>query len=349
MKIYKLIFASFLVLGLMASCEKYEDYVNDFDYTTAYFGSQKPLRTIVARDEMEFEVGVALGGIREDNGVHSVNFEIDPDLLNEIPEAAGFLPLPEEYYTLGHESNFNIIKDHMRVVNVSLNREAFTSDPLSITNTYAIPFRITSATVDSIPGSELDIPTIDSRDITILVVKYISPYHGTYYSKGVQYELDGSGATINTITYSDENLSQNMVKDFETLALNTIRSSYVGADIKNNQFDFVINQDNSVAITFAEDEVITQQTSEDNQKNKTTVTTTNVFTMENASGVYDNSEKTFTIECSFNILTTIETVVTDKDGNLLSSDTETYTKYHKVEEVLILRQAPELDLRFEEW
>ncbi|MCG8578678.1 MAG: DUF1735 domain-containing protein, partial [Bacteroidales bacterium] len=174
MKIYKLILASFLGLGLLASCEKYEDYVTDFDFSNTYFGSQKPLRTIVADDAMEFEVGVALGGIREDNGSHSVDFEVDPELLNLIPEASGFTLLPESYYTLGHQSNFNIQKNHMRVVKVSLDKAAFTADPLTLGNTYALPLRITSATVDSIPGSELDTPTIDSKDITILVVKYIS-------------------------------------------------------------------------------------------------------------------------------------------------------------------------------
>jgi hypothetical protein len=290
------------VLGLMASCEKYEDYVNDYDHTTAYFGTQKPLRTIVARDVMEFEVGAAIGGIREDNGVHSVNFEVDANLLNEIPEAAGFQLLPEEYYTLGDASNFNIIKDHMRVVNVSLNRAAFTSDPLSITNTYAIPFRITSATVDSIPGSELDIPTIDSRNISILVVKYISPYHGTYYSKGVQHELDESGATVNTITFSDENLSQNMTKEFSTLALNTISTNKISADT-NGQMDLTIGDDNSVDIA-----------------------TTAVTVSENNS-VYSLEDKTILLDYKF-----------EKSG----------TMYHTLE-TLILRQDPELDLRFEEW
>ncbi len=248
MKIYKLIFASFLMLGLLASCEEYEDYVNDYDYTTTYFGTQKPLRTIVARDEMEFEVGVTLAGMREDNGSYEVNFEVDPDLLSDISEASGFQLLPEEYYTLGDDSNFNIIKDHMRTVSVSLNRDVFTSDPLALTNTYALPLRITTATVDSIPGSDLETATIDSRDITILVVKYISPYHGTYYSKGVQYELDGTGAVVNTVTFSETDLSQNMTKEFSTLALNTISTNTISANT-NGKMDLTIGDDNAVEIT----------------------------------------------------------------------------------------------------
>ncbi|MGQ1784497.1 DUF1735 domain-containing protein [Saccharicrinis sp. GN24d3] len=302
MKIYKLIFASFLVLSLMASCEKYEDYVNDFDYTTVYFGTQKPLRTIVAYDEMEFEVGVALGGMRDDNGTHSVSFEVDENLLVDIPEAAGFQLLPEEYYTLGDESNFNIIKDHMRTVNVSLNKEAFTADPLSVTNTYALPLRITSASVDSIPGSELETATIDSRDITIVVVKYISPYHGTYYSKGVQYELDGTGAHVDTVTFTNENLSQNMTKEFTTLALNTISTNTISANT-NGQIDLTIGDDNAVEIA------------------------TSVVAVSDNNSVYNADDKTIYMDYKF-----------EKSG----------TMYHTLD-TLILRQAPELDLRFEEW
>ncbi|GAF02759.1 BT_3987 domain-containing protein [Saccharicrinis fermentans] len=302
MKIYKLIFASFLVLSLMASCEKYEDYVSDYDYTTAYFGSQKPLRTIVARDEMEFEVGVALGGMREDNGTHEVNFKVDSSLLENIPEAAGFVMLPEAYYTLGDESNFNIVKDHMRVVNVSLNRETFTADPLAITNTYALPLRITSATLDSIPGSDLDTATIESKDITILVVKYISPYHGTYYSKGVQYELDATGAPVDTITFSDENLSQNMTKDFSTLALNIISTNNISAQI-SGKMDLTIDNDNAVEIA------------------------STAITVSENNSVYSPEETTIFLDYKF-----------EKSG----------TMYHTLD-TLILRQAPELDLRFDEW
>ncbi len=302
MKIYKLIFVSCLVLGLTVSCEKYEDYVMDFDYSNTYFGTQKPLRTIVARDEMNFEVGVVLGGIREDNGAHSVDFEVDAELLNLIPEASGFQILPEDYYTLGHESNFNVKKQHMRVVNVSLNRDVFTADPLALTNTYALPLRITGATVDSIPGSELEVPTIDSKDITILVVKFISPYHGTYYSKGVQYELDATGNHVDTVVFSKSDLSKNMTKSFSTLALNTISTNTISASI-NGKIDLSIDSDNTVDIA-----------------------TTAVSVSENNS-VYNSDNKTIYMDYKF-----------DNAG----------TMYHTLD-TLILRQAPELDLRFEEW
>lgn len=300
MKIIKFIGAFFIMATMLTSC--YEEYVEDFDYTTVYFGTQKPLRTIVARDVMEFEVGVTLGGMRVDDGSYEVNFKVDTNLLNVIPEASGFKALPEAYYTLGNASSFNIIKDHMRVVNVALNKAAFTSDPLALNETYALPLQITSANVDSIRGSELDTPTIASKNITILVLKYISPYHGTYYSKGVQYTLDASGATIETVAYSKEDLSQNMTKEFTTLGLNTISTNKIAANI-SGRIDLTVGDDNKVDIV-----------------------STDITVTENSS-LYNSEQKTLYMNYKF-----------EASGIM----------YHAID-TMILRQDPELDLRFEEW
>ena len=45
----KHIFTMLAGAALFCSCEKYNDFTTDFDYTAVYFGSQKPLRTVVAR------------------------------------------------------------------------------------------------------------------------------------------------------------------------------------------------------------------------------------------------------------------------------------------------------------
>jgi len=247
MKILKLISASLLAIALLASCEGYEDYVNDYDYTATYFGSQKPLRTIVSRDEMVFQVGATLAGMREDNSSYTVDFVVDTSLLSLIPEASGFTVLPEAYYTLGDASNFNISKDHFRVVDVTLDRAAFTADPLSLTNTYALPLRITNASVDSILDSGSDSVTIASKNITILVVKYISAYHGFYYSKGTQVELDAGGVPVDTVTYSKTDLSANDVVEFSTLGAEVVKTSRIGGDIAGG-LEFTMNADGSVGV-----------------------------------------------------------------------------------------------------
>lgn len=302
MKILKFIAASFLALGLLASCEGYEDYVKDFDFTSTYFGSQKPLRTIVADGDMSFEVGAVLAGMREDNGNYTINYTVDTALLSLIPEAAAFTALPEAYYTLANETTFDIVKDHFRTVKVTLDQAMFTADPLALANTYAIPLRITTASVDSISGSELDTAVIGAKNISIVVVKFISQYHGTYYSRGTQYTLDALGDYADTLTYSKTDLSQNDAIDFSTLGLNTVKTSRIGGNISGG-FEYTMNADGSVAVASTD------------------------VTIESGAVTYSAVNKTYTLD-----------MTVDKAG----------TKYHIMEEQ-ILRQNPELDLRFEEW
>ena len=52
-----------LISVLMTAC--YDDYEKDYDKSSVYFASQKPLRTLVADTDMSIKVGVAIGGKRE--------------------------------------------------------------------------------------------------------------------------------------------------------------------------------------------------------------------------------------------------------------------------------------------
>lgn len=64
-----------LCVLLMSSC--YEDYAKDYDYSTTYFASQRPLRTVIADRNMQIRVGVAIGGKRDVDMNDWVEFEID--------------------------------------------------------------------------------------------------------------------------------------------------------------------------------------------------------------------------------------------------------------------------------
>lgn len=294
MKRYSILLSLVLALPFMFSCEKYDDYIKDFDYSTVYFATQRPVRTIVARDVMEFKFGVALGGKRENTVAESAKFEVDPSLLQTVDGASQFTLLPAEYYTLSNNSEFVIpAGGFIGDVTLTLNKELFTADPIAVTNTYALPVRITETSADSI---------LAGHEYSIIVVKYQSPYHGTYYSKGVEYELDGTGAQVNAVTFRNKDLSKNMIKEFSTLGLNAIRTSKISAGT-SGQMDLTIAADNSVEIA-----------------------TTAVAVSDNNS-VYSLGNKTFYLDYKF-----------EKSG----------TFYH-TQDTLILRQDPELDLRFEEW
>jgi len=310
MKVLKYISAFFLTALLLTSC--YEDYISDYTYTSTYFATQTPLRTIVADGDMTFQVGVTLSGLREDDGTHQVFYEVDTTLMDLIPEASAYTLLPDSYYELSNDSEFDIIPaSHLRVVDVTLDQDLFTADPNAVNETYALPLRITSSTLDSIPNSDLDTATIDSRNITIVVVKYISPYSGYYYTRGVQYEVNsGTGEYTDTSTFYNSDLSQNDYIYLSTIGANVVETENIGENIPGG-LQFTMNSDGTVDVS--SDDV--------------TVTSVEVSYDSLSYSGWDGVKPTFSIDATI----------------------EWFGLQYKLEYDLIQRQDPELDLRFEEW
>ncbi|GGZ13191.1 hypothetical protein GCM10007049_01210 [Echinicola pacifica] len=311
MKINNIILGVALLAGGLMSCEPYEDYIEDFDYTIVYFGSQKPLRTIVAYDEMEFKVGVAMGGKRTSEVQEYADFVVDPSLLEDEAFTGGneFVLLPESYYTLSDDSRMLIpAGKYIGDITVSLNRENFTNDPDATSNTYALPIRITASSLDSIAsGSYDDLGNVINppKNYTILVVKYISPYSGTYYHKGAQVELDENGEVVNEVVYNNQDLIKNATWNLSTITRNQVLTPQVGN-----------NQSGSIILTVDEDSNLVSISTEDDQ----------IQDLQ-GQGTYSEDESAFYIEYSF----------MKNEADYLVKDT------------LIIRQAPELDLGFEEW
>ena len=186
------------VLLLFSACEPYEDFIQDFDYSSVYFGTQKPLRTLVSRassDQLTFKLGVAIGGLRENKQDHWVTFELDTTLLDSIPGAEVFQLLPEDWYSFDISENKIIIPkgEFLGDFTISIDKEKFSADPLSLSKTYALPVKILDSSLDSIlRGDEVTNP----KDYTIVVVKYINEYSGVHYVRGRQVELDSNGEVI---------------------------------------------------------------------------------------------------------------------------------------------------------
>lgn len=250
MNIKKICLALIVIGAAFTSCEPYENFTKDFDKTTVYFSSQKPLRSIVSYDEMAFKVGVTLGGKRANNVDEFADFEIDESLLTNVDGADVFTLLPEAYYELSDASKMVISSgDFIGDVTVTLNRDLFTNDPLATQNTYALPLRITNSSLDSIGGFDPDGTVLDMpKDYTILVVKYISEYSGVYYHKGTQKEVDDSGIVVNEEVYNEADLVKNETWQLTTLDRNSIRTSGIGT-VNNKNFVIHIDEmDNTVSI-----------------------------------------------------------------------------------------------------
>ena len=254
MKVRYILFA--LLLLSLNSC-KYDDFREDFDYTTVYFAYQKPVRTVFSNDP-SIEIGVVLGGKRENKVDEKVNFQIEPELLTDSKYVGKntFTLLPEDYYTLSDNNTITIPKGKfLGTVKLVLNKDKFLSDPLATGNTYALPIRITNSTTDKILTGDAE-AGIAAKDYTIIVIKYISEYHGVYYHRGQRAAYDKSGNLLDVLRYVTEKEEdiyiKNLVWNINTIDATSLTTDGVAEYLTNkeNKYSMVItvNPDNTVSI-----------------------------------------------------------------------------------------------------
>jgi hypothetical protein len=304
MKRFKLFILSLSLLVLISGCGKYNNYIEDFEFTSVYFGTQKPLRTVVARDPFQIKIGVALGGVRENTTDRWVKFRLDPGLLQTVDGANIFTLLPKAYYSIvlpNEDSTFTISSG--KIIGdlvLKINKDAFTADPLAVNKTYALPIRIYETSADSIlMGNDVT----PAKDYTIIVIKYISPESGTYYVKGSETDKATNIATA----YSFSDLIKNKTRDLTTLSISGLDMGGIGARTASALYKMIISLKTDGGITLS--------------------TATGGVAITDLGSSYDASKKTFTLKYSY------------VDA----------AKTYVVDEQIIQRQDPELDLRFEEW
>lgn len=294
MKKINIVYCVLCVL-LMTSC--YEDYTKDYNYSTTYFASQKPLRTVIADRDMQIRVGVAIGGKRSVEMSDWADFEIDPALLT----GTGLQLLPKAYYTLSDEKTFRVTKNTLAVADLAISfTDAFYEDAACTSAHYALPFRIKSSSLDKI---------LEGQDYSVVAIKYISTYHGTYYIKGKVSELDVTGGVVSTETYGKVDLSKNDTREVSTLAKNVLVRQGVG----NN----AVASNEKVKMTFQADHKVKVESADGG------------IEITEGSGTFNDSGENLEISLKYHYT---------KSG-----------KKYEVEETLIRRQDPLKDLRFEEW
>lgn len=227
---------------LMTSC--YEDFTNDYVYSSIGFAHEKPLRTVIADRKMTISVGAAIGGKREVDMNDWADFSIKPELL----ENTGLQLLPESHYRLSDEKTFRVSKKSLAVADVEIEfTEDFYNDPNSVNLHYALPFQLEASSLDSI---------LDNKKNSIVAIKYISAYHGVYYVKGAVTEINFYGETIGEpVKYINTDLSKNIVRSVSTVSRNVVCRSGVAnlpLDVPSEKVLLTINDDNTVGVSTAD-------------------------------------------------------------------------------------------------
>jgi len=263
----KIIFATLGLITLMLqAC--YDDYKDDFDYTTTYFALQNQLRTLVVEEgkDLSTEIGVMLGGVYSNTENHNVSFEVDPSMLDLYPQLN---ILPAQYYTLSNDNAIEIPKGEvLGKVLLTLN-ENFINDVNAHKQHYALPLRILSSDVDSI---------LDGKDSTIIALRYQNQYYGQYWLKGIDYTLDASNQIISEFAYSNDDLVNNINLRISTLAIDSCYLPYAGVDQKNNALKLKIS--NGEVEVLGDEDI-------------------NTFSNITGNGKYDKDNKIFTLDYTY--------------------------------------------------
>ena len=164
----KKILALIVLSIVMVSC--YEEYLKDYPTTSIYFFLQQDVRTFVVGEGMQINVGVSLGGVRENTIDRNVGFILDQALItparlasmkasswgyikNATTPVTALALLPPSYYTMTPSTTNMVIKAgwHEGAVTIKADSVNFLKDSLkTIISTYVLPFYITTADADSI-------------------------------------------------------------------------------------------------------------------------------------------------------------------------------------------------------
>ncbi len=320
---------------LFGATSCYDDVVQDYTFSSAYFAQQKPLRTVISGREgvaeaNEICVGAAIGGKLELDLNEWARFAIDESTVTAEMGMSfaemGLEVMPEDYYELSDPSKMVVTKVNNFIMEVDVSfTDKFFDDPEAINSKYAIPFVLVDSSCDSL---------LATKYYSVVAVKYQSKYHGTYYVQGYTAERDGHSYNENITIYNNADLSQNITSEASTIGRNSIARVGQTLSVGSNTLE-----NGNVEITVPTEEEIAANVdgavvNEDGSINVTVSPAPGdlVVVANTGSGKmwYDESSH----ECIFEIVY----MVSHSSGT-----------YYEVKETLTRRQDPLLDLRVEFW
>lgn len=245
-------------LALLLSCRNQPLSYPDYKYNAVYFPLQYPIRTLVLGDsrsdnsldkKLEFHIGISIGGMYRNTKSWKVSYVVDTSLVPKgltTTKGDSIRILPAAYYDLSPAGQVTIPADSFSgLILVSL-KDAFLDDPLAITGDYVIPLRITGTTADSILSGVPFIPKADRnnpadwdpnalpRDYVLFGIKYINPYHGNYFHRGIDIGLNATGDTVSRTVYHQRYVTDDQLWSLTTTGRTTVVSNGIGAQFADN-------------------------------------------------------------------------------------------------------------------
>lgn len=251
----KIIINSILAILLLTGCTNDPQSFPDYTTQSIYFPLQTPVRTLVLGEstidnsidlQHAFSIGACIGGMYENEKNWTLNFGLAPELLTKLQGTFNAVQspialLPSNYYTIETSSDSTLIipKGSMSgTFRVNLT-DAFFADPNSYKFYYVLPIKIKSASTTVLTGVKSPSlsttvtpnPLIKSdwtsgyqpKNYTIFAVKYINPWHATYFYRGKQYKNG-----IVDKTFHQQDIESNPVASVMTTGMNTCQYKRMG-------------------------------------------------------------------------------------------------------------------------
>ncbi|MCX6327362.1 MAG: DUF1735 domain-containing protein [Bacteroidia bacterium] len=200
---------------------------NDFpNYTeqSTYFPYQFPVRTLVFGEsnvdnsidlQHAFNIGACVGGLYVNDKDWNLTYGLAPEYLNyltnyQVVDPSGVTTtvkmLPSNYYNLATTSDSTIVipkGSFSGLLKVNLT-DAFFNDTNSYKVLYVLPLKIKSASTNILTGTpNVDLslnpypnPVLSTdwatgfapMNFTMFAIRYINPWHGTFFYRGKQYK-----------------------------------------------------------------------------------------------------------------------------------------------------------------
>ncbi|PJJ83307.1 DUF5627 domain-containing protein [Mucilaginibacter auburnensis] len=241
MKINKLIIGLAASAGLLASCKNAPIVYPNFSYSTVYFASQYPLRTVELGEDLfvdnsldnqhKVSIKATMGGVYDNKKDVLIDVRVDETLLNNLyfnNNGPKIVAMPTQYYQLASNQIKIPAGSLLGGVEVKLT-DAFFADPSALKANYVIPLVMTKVTgADSILKGSTSVPNplrvkasdwvTAPKDYILYGVKYVNPWHGNYLRRGVD-QITPAGGTTSTAVRRTPYVENNQVVNITTGSL----------------------------------------------------------------------------------------------------------------------------------
>jgi hypothetical protein len=253
MKINRFYTVLAVAAGLLASCKNGDAPFPDYTYSTVYFASQYPVRTVVLGEDLivdntldkqhKVSIKATMGGTYENKKDVVIDFKVDETLLNNLYFSGGstkVAAMPTQYYQLA--SNRITIPSGSVIGGVDVQlTDAFFADPKALTRNYVIPLVMTNVSgADSILKGKSSVANPSRvvasnwatipKDYVLYAVKYINPWHANYLRRGSD-QITQTNGTVTTAVRRAQYVENDQVVSITTSSLKTAN---LPITIKNN-------------------------------------------------------------------------------------------------------------------